>query len=149
MTADLEASVRALYADLIDAWNRRDAKAFAHLFADDGNMVGFDGSQATAPDIEGHLQPIFTDHPTARYVVRVREVRPLGAQAAVLRAIAGMVPPGQDQLNPDLNAVQAVTAEEFDGRWRIVLFQNTPAQYHGRPDLVERHTAELAESGAS
>jgi hypothetical protein len=24
-----------------------------------------------------------------------------------------------------------------------VLFQNTQAQYHGRPDLVERHTAEI------
>jgi hypothetical protein len=26
---------------------------------------------------------------------------------------------------------------------RIVLFQNTPAQYHGRPELTEQHTAEL------
>jgi hypothetical protein len=29
------------------------------------------------------------------------------------------------------------------GQWRIVLFQNTPAQFHGRPSLVEEMTREL------
>jgi hypothetical protein len=29
--------------------------------------------------------------------------------------------------------------------WRIALFQKTPAQYHGRPELVETHTAEIEE----
>jgi hypothetical protein len=27
--------------------------------------------------------------------------------------------------------------------WRIELFQNTPAQFHGRPELVSEMTAEL------
>jgi len=46
-------------------------------------------------------------------------------------------------LNPALNAVQSLVAERDRDGWRIVLFQNTPAQYHGRPHLVEQHTAEL------
>ncbi|MGZ4033139.1 MAG: SgcJ/EcaC family oxidoreductase, partial [Tumebacillaceae bacterium] len=29
--------------------------------------------------------------------------------------------------------------------WQIALFQNTPAQFHGRPELVEQMTAELRE----
>ena len=53
-----------------------------------------------------------------------------------------MVPPGQTRLNPAVNAVQSLVAQDDDG-WRVVLFQNTPAQHHGRPDLVEQHTAEL------
>ena len=32
---------------------------------------------------------------------------------------------------------------EDDERWRIVLLQTTPAQYHGRPELVAAHTAEI------
>ncbi|OLE27803.1 MAG: DUF4440 domain-containing protein [Actinobacteria bacterium 13_1_20CM_3_71_11] len=137
-----ESAVRALHADLLDAWNRRDAHAFAAIFAPDGLMVGFDGSQVPAGQIIDHLTPIFADHPTAAYVTKVRRVRPLGPGTALLFAIAGMVPPGQTRLNPAVNAVQSLVAQDDDG-WRVVLFQNTPAQHHGRPDLVEQHTAEL------
>ena len=86
---------------------------------------------------------IFADHPTATYVGKVREVRILGRDVIMLRAIVGMVPPGQDELNPAVNAVQTLIAERDGEGWRIALFQNTPAQYHGRPDLTERHVAEL------
>jgi uncharacterized protein (TIGR02246 family) len=138
-----ESPVRDLYAHLLDAWNRRDPDAFAALFAPDGTSVGFDGSAAVGAGIADHLRPIFTDHPTATYVAKVRLVRAVGADGAVLRAIVGMVPPGGDDLNPATNAHQTLVAERTDGDWRIVLFQNTPAQYHGRPDLVAAHTAEL------
>lgn len=139
-----EAAVRALYAELLRAWNERDAAAFAALFADDGAMIGFDGSQATSAEIEGHLTPVFLGHPTARYVAKVLGVRGVGPGAATLRAMVGMIPPGQHDLNPAVNALQSLVAGcEDDGRWRIVLFQTTPAQYHGRPELVAAHTAEI------
>jgi len=38
---------------------------------------------------------------------------------------------------------QTVVPEHDEGRWRIVLLQNTPAQFHGRPELVEDMTREL------
>ena len=134
-------SVRDLYRSLLDAWNARDAAAFAALFTEDGFMIGFDGSQAPGAEIEAHLGPIFRDHPTASYVAVVRDVRERG-DFAVLRAAAGMAPPGADTLDSNVNAVQSLVAERGeDGAWRIVLFQNTPAQYHGRPELAEAHTA--------
>jgi uncharacterized protein (TIGR02246 family) len=37
--------VSALYHALLDAWNRHDAVGYAALFADDGYVVGFDGSE--------------------------------------------------------------------------------------------------------
>jgi uncharacterized protein (TIGR02246 family) len=135
--------VRELYEELLRAWNERDAAAFAGLFADDGVSIGFDGSEATGAEIREHLSGVFGDHPTAAYVGKVREVRSLGPDAAVLRAIVGMVPPGGDELNPEANAHQSLVAERRSEAWRIVLFQNTPAQYHGRPELVEAHTAEI------
>jgi uncharacterized protein (TIGR02246 family) len=73
----------------------------------------------------------------------VRVVKTLGPQAAVLRAVAGMVPPGAADLNPALNAIQSLTAVQQFGQWRIALFQNTPAQFHGRPELVAQLTDEL------
>ena len=137
-------AVRDLYAQLLTAWNDRDADRFGALFAADGQSVGFDGTQSHGAQIAEHLKPIFADHPTAAYVARVREVRAVGPDAAVLRAIVGMVPPGADELKPDVNAVQTLLAERAASGWRIVLLQNTPAQHHGRRDLVEQHTAELA-----
>jgi uncharacterized protein (TIGR02246 family) len=141
-----EVAVRNLYTRLIDSWNHRDARTFAELFTDDGTSIGFDGSQATTPvEIRSHLAPIFADHPTAAYVAKVRTVRTLGESTVMLRAIVGMLPPGQRELNPEVNATQTLIAERQDGNWRIVLFQNTPSQYHGRPELTKQHTAELQE----
>jgi len=54
-----------------------------------------------------------------------------------------MIPPGSSDINPAVNAIQTLTAIKQDGQWSIALFQNTPAQFHGRPDLSEALTAEL------
>ena|SRR5690349_521400 len=145
MVAMTDGDVRDLYARLLGAWNGRDAEAFAALFADDGAMIGFDGSQAAGREIREHLQPIFANHPTAAYVAHVREVRALAPGVALLRAAAGMVPPGADDLNPAVNTLQTLLAARSGDGWRIVLFQNTPAQFHGRPELTEQHLAELRE----
>lgn len=144
--AEVVAAVQRLYEELLTAWNNRDARRYAALFAEDGWLIGFDGSQVGASDVEGHLTPIFADHPTASYVWKVREVRPLSSAIVLLRARVGMVPPGHADLNPAVNAVQSLVAVEQDGAWRIALFHNTPAQYHGRPDLADEHTAEMREA---
>jgi uncharacterized protein (TIGR02246 family) len=70
-------------------------------------------------------------------------VRLLSPDVAVLRAIVGMVPPGQSDLNPAVNAHQTLVAARRDGTWRLELFQTTPAQFHGRPELVQQMTEEL------
>jgi uncharacterized protein (TIGR02246 family) len=114
------------------------------VFAEDGAIVGFDGSQiAGRAAIAAELGRIFADHATGAYVGKVRSVRPLGSGAALLRAVAGMVPAGRSDLEPRLNAVQTLVAERREGTWCAVLYQNTPAQLHGRPELVAELTEEL------
>jgi uncharacterized protein (TIGR02246 family) len=141
--ADPHAAARHLYARLIDAWNAHDAGAFAGLFAAEGVSIGFDGSEAAGDEIREHLGAVFADHETAAYIAKMREVRSLGPDAAVVRAVVGMVPPGQEELNPKANALQSLVAVRQGEEWRVALFQNTPAQYHGRPEAVEEHTAEI------
>lgn len=138
-----EAAVRALYEDLLAAWNRRDARGYAALFAPDGTLVEFDGSQVSGSQIEDHLTSIFAADAPASYVSKVREVRPLGEDVVLLHAIVGMVPPGRTVLDPAANSVQSLVAQNLSGTWRVVLFHNTPARYHGRPKLVKQHTDEL------
>jgi uncharacterized protein (TIGR02246 family) len=128
----------------MEGWNQRSADAFAAPFAEDGELIGFDGSQNIGrEEIASTLQRIFADHPTVPYVSKVRSVRLLRPDVAVLRAIAGMVPPGRSDIEPALNAHHTVVTARSGGAWHIVLFQNTPAQFHGRPELVQQLTEEL------
>ena len=136
--------VRALYQQLLDSWNKRHAGEMAALFAEDGNLIGFDGSQVNGrAEIEAHLSPIFAVHPTSAYIGKVREMRLLAPEVALLRAVAGMVPPGGADINPAVNAIQTLVTVKREGKWRIALFQNTPAQFHGRPELAQQLTEEL------
>jgi len=57
-----------------------------------------------------------------------------------------MIPPGKMELDPQLNAHQTLIAVKENDVWRVELFQNTPAQFHGRPDLVEQMTKELRQA---
>jgi uncharacterized protein (TIGR02246 family) len=139
-----DSPAEALYRALLESWNHRDPKRFAGQFAPDGSMVGFDGSGiSSATSIEEHLASIFDDHEPARYVAVVREVRPLGSSAVLLRAEAGMVPPGEQDLMPERNTVHALVAVEVEGEWRAAHFHSTPAAFDGRPEAVDALTAEL------
>lgn len=146
LPADEMAAVVALYEQLLASWNGRDTASYAALFAPDGSIVGFDGSQVNGPAaIAAHLGQIFADHPTPTYVAKVREARALGQDVVLLRTVSGLLPRGQADLNPAANAIQSLVAVRYDGAWRIALFQNTPAQFHGRSELVDQLTAELRE----
>ncbi len=144
-TADSgKTAVHALYRQMLDGWNSREAAACAAPFAETSEIIGFDGSQHTGrAGFAADLRRIFADHVTPAYVAKVRSVRLLTPDVAVLNAVVGMVPSGQTDLNPQLNAVQSVVAARHDEQWRIELFQTTPAQYHGRPELAQQLTDEL------
>jgi len=139
-----ERDTRELYRQLLETWNKRNARDFALLFAPDGNIVGFDGTQAFGQiEIGAHVSEVFSHHQTARYVSIVREVRAITDGATILSAVAGMVPPDKDDINPEVNSVQTLVAVRKSGTWKIALFQNTPAAYHGRPDDAKKLTEEL------
>jgi uncharacterized protein (TIGR02246 family) len=86
---------------------------------------------------------VFAGHQTPAYVGIVRSVRPMGPGVAVLMAHAGMLPPDANDLDPDLNTVHTLVAVDEGGRWRISLFQSTPAAWHQHPEAREALTQEL------
>ena len=56
-----ENAVRALYRQMLEGWNTRNPQAFAAAFAEDGEVIGFDGSQMSGrTEIAATLQQIFT-----------------------------------------------------------------------------------------
>jgi len=143
--SDTDHQIQALYRHLHETWNAQSGAAFAEPFTEDGKVIGYDGSVHDGREqIASELDAIFGDHETGRYVGKVKAIKPLGDDGALLYAIAGMVPPGSDTINAKVNSHQTLTAiRDADRVWRIVMFQNTPAQFHGREDLAAAMTEEL------
>ena len=141
-----EDAMHGLYRRLIEGWNAGDAGAMAGALAPDGLVIGFDGSQMFGSnEVAAELGRIFADHQTAAYVTKVRSVMPLGSDAALLHAVAGMVSPEDSEIMPDRNSIQTVVGRRGDDGWLVALFQTTPARFDGRPELSEALTTELAE----
>jgi uncharacterized protein (TIGR02246 family) len=134
--------VQTLYKELLEYWEEGNATSYAGLFADNANVVGFDGSQMNGKnDIETTLEQIFADHKVAPYVSIVQEVRPLNSGIYLLRATVGMIKDGA--IMPERNAIQSMVAEKQLDLFVISLFHNTPAAFHGRPALVKQMTEQL------
>ena len=140
-----ETQICALYASFLDGWNRRSGAAVAAGFADDGDIIGFDGSHHRGRlSIAADLRQVFGSHQTPSYVGVVRSVRPVAPGVAALLAHAGMIPAGASDFDPDLHTVHTMVAvDQGGGRWRISLFQATPAAWHQHPEAREALTQEL------
>jgi len=138
--------MRVLYNELLESWNKNDPGKFSKLFMPDGNVIGFDGSQMNGQaEINNELNRIFSNHTVASFIGIVREVRKIGDNVFVLRAVAGMYPGGSVIINEKVNTIQTLIAQEDQGHLRIAVFQNTPAALHERPDLSVQLTKELQE----
>jgi len=137
-------AVRALYESVLSAWNRRNGAEMAAPFAEHCLLIGFDGSTMHSRDeIARAMAAIFADHATGAYVGKVRSVQVVAPGIVLLLAATGVVPAGAADLNPALNAWQTVVAQQQGDGWQIVQMQTTPAQFHGRPELVAQLTEEL------
>jgi len=141
-----EITVLDLYYNLLDAWNKQDAHAFSKFFSGTAHVIGFDGSQMLGQEqVEVELKKIFQDHNTGRYIAKVKDMDHLDTHCILLSAITGIIPADDYEIDPSKNAIQSLVAVKKNDAWQIELFQNTPAQFHGRPELSKDLTTELEE----
>jgi uncharacterized protein (TIGR02246 family) len=134
--------VEDLYRRGIECWNARNADALAELFILDGEVVGADGASYTGRGaIHEQLVKVFAGQPPA-YTAKIVGITTVTTDVAIVRAIAGMIPPGKTELDPALHVVQRMTAVFRGGDWRIALLQTTPAAYRD-PAELGKHTAAL------
>ena len=147
-SADDESTIRTLYRQLMDGWNKGSGEAYAAPFAEDGDLVGFDGTHLKGHQeiIPFHQQLFDTYVKGSRLVGKVRSVRFLTPEVAVMHAVGGTVMGGQIDIEPDRNSVQTLVAVKLTGgEWRLAAFQNTRAMFIGRPEESQALTEELRE----
>ena len=140
-----ETAIRALYQQLMDGWNAGSGEAFASSFEEDGDLVGFDGTHFKGRQeialFHQHLFDVFLKG--SRLVGKVRGVRFLTSDVAVVHAVGGTVMAEQTHLEPERNSVQTLVAVQRNGKWSLTAFQNTRATYIGRPEETHKLTEEL------
>lgn len=121
------AAVRRLYEDLMEGWNRGSGDSFAATFAEDGDLVGFDGNHLKGRrQIASFHQPLFSTWlKGTRLVGKVDSVRFLTPEVALVHAVGGTVMRGRSQSSPERDSIQTLVATREDGEWRFAGFQNT------------------------
>ena len=130
----------------MNGWNNGSGKVFATPFAENGDLVGFDGTHLKGrQEIDSFHQQLFDTYVKgSRLVGRMRSVRFLMPDVAIMYAVSGTIMSGQTDIEPERNSVQTLVAmKDSGGRWRLVAFQNTRAQYFGRPEQSQALTEEL------
>jgi uncharacterized protein (TIGR02246 family) len=129
-----ETIVRDLYQQLMDGWNQGSSTAFAAVFADDGDLVAFDGTHLkTREEIARFHQPLFETHLMGtRLVGKVTSMRFLSSDVALVHALGGTVMPEKSVASPERDAIQTLVAVRRNGEWRLAAFQNTRVRPIGR-----------------
>ena len=132
-----EAAVRALYQQLIDAWNSSSGEVYAAPFAEDGDLIGFDGTHFKGrQEIAPFHHRLFDTHlKGTRLVGQVTSVRFLSPDVALMHAVGGTVMRGKSAPTPERDSIQTLVATNCGGEWRLAAFHNTRV----RP--IRRHTA--------
>ena len=122
-----EAAVRGLYQELMDGWNRGSGAAFAAPFAEDGDLVAYDGTHFKGRDeISSFHQQLFDRWMKGtRLVGEVKGVRFLGPDMAVMHVVGGTVMRGKSEPSPERDSIQTLVATRQSGEWRLAAFQNT------------------------
>ena len=142
---DDEGAIRSLYQQLMDGWNAASGDAFAAPFEEDGDLVGFDGTHIKGrqeiASFHQHLFDMFLKG--SRLVGKVRSVRFLTSNVAVMHAVGGTVMAGESDLERERNSVQTLVAVKRNWKWSLAAFQNTRAIYMGRPEESQKLTEEL------
>jgi uncharacterized protein (TIGR02246 family) len=128
------AAIRDLYRDLMDGWNRGSGADFAAVFAEDGDLVAFDGTHCEGRVETAPFQQEIFDRwmKGTRLEGRVKRVRFLSPDVAVMHAVGSTVMRGKSEPSPERDSIQTLVATRDGSEWRLAAFQNTRIRPMGR-----------------
>jgi uncharacterized protein (TIGR02246 family) len=124
-----EAAIRAVIANLSDAWTKADAKLWGDQFAEDADFTAWTGGSVKGREAitRGHEEVFHVFYPGTKQRLNVRSIRFLRNDVAVVHVEANVVKKEEEfPSTPQSVPVLVLTKEK--GKWQIVVFQNTMIQ---------------------
>jgi len=129
------AGVNAVVHGFQDSWNRHDMDAFAMLFAIDADFVNVIGMRWVGRDAikQHHAASHATMFKTSTLEIGDTTIRFLKADVATARSLWTLsgITPESGQLAPTRTGILTHVLARIDGRWLIVLTQNTDITTRG------------------
>ena len=124
-----EAAIRAIVANLSDAWTKADAKLWGDQFAEDADFTAWTGGYVKGREAitRGHEQVFHVFYPGTKQRLNVRSIRFLRDDVAVVHVEASVVKKEEEFPSTPQSVPVAVLTKE-KGKWRIAVFQNTMIQ---------------------
>ena len=140
-----EAAIRALYQQKIYGWNSGNGNAFAAPYTEDSDYIGFDGTYLKGRQEIASLHQMLFDKflNGSRLVGKIRSIRFLTSDIAIIVAVGGTVIDGQSDIDPERNSVHMLVAIKQNCKWHFTAFQNSRAHFIGRPEEAQALTDEL------
>ena len=129
-----ETSVRSLYRQMIEGWDRGSGADFAAPFAENSRFIAFDGTCFKGRDeIAVTHQRLFDTHLKGTLLTgQVLDIRFLREDVAVLYAAGNTVMRGKIEPSPERESVQTLVAVKDHGQWQLTTFHNTRVRPIGR-----------------
>jgi uncharacterized protein (TIGR02246 family) len=123
----VESKLQNLLQRVLAAWERGDGRALAAEFADDGDIVFFEGSCLQGrPQIEAVMQHLFeTTLRDTRYLAQVKALRFVTPEVALMQTLGGVVFPEETIIPVERCSVQTFVIVRIRGTWSVASFQNT------------------------
>jgi uncharacterized protein (TIGR02246 family) len=70
----------------------------------------------------------------SRLIGKIRSIRFVTEDVAIMTAVGGTIMAGQSDIEPERNSIYTIVVVKCDKNWYFTAFQNTRAQYIGRPE---------------
>lgn len=126
MTSD--DAVRAVIDRVYAAWADQDADAFVDSYAADATATLAGSYLADREAIRTTMAAAFAGPlKGSRGVARVRDVRLLGTDAAVVTSTSAIVFAGEDEPAKPTEALDTWTLSRQDGSWFVAAYHSSPA----------------------
>ena len=124
-----EAAIRAVIANLSDAWTRADAKLWGEQFAEDADFTVWTGTYVKGRQAitRGHEELFKTIYPGTKQRLDVRSIRFLRNDVAVVH-VEGYVVKKEEEFPATPQVVPVLILTKEKGKWQIAVFQNTMIQ---------------------
>jgi uncharacterized protein (TIGR02246 family) len=128
MTAETtdEAAIRAIPQRMADAWNTGDGVAFAAPFAEDADFIAFEGTHLKGREeiTSFHVHAFDKLVKGSHLECKVKFVRFLNPELALMHSHADITLPGQTKPSPSRDSMELFVVAKRDGSWQAVGMMN-------------------------
>jgi len=134
-----EAAIRALLEKCVEGWNRGSGEGFAAQFAEDSDYVVVNGMhiKGRQQNAASHQQIFDTFYKGTRLWARIKSVRFLRPDVAVVHSVSKILKPGESVASAEPEAIQTWTVSKRSNEWLVDAFHNTPIQRQGAPPPIK------------